>query len=388
MDNPFSNHMVLEGSGRFDAALWEKAVQAASEANPGSRLIYKGCSGWARWVDSGLAPPVRYLNDTGWSGRDPQGAGFLCDPLPMKSSHTCEVVLVDGNPLRVVLRTLHATMDGGGTILWARDIFRALRGEPLVGSSSTITDFELLAQTQYPTRWKGKPRRYPAPTGPADGGDKGCVWKRVTLRGKFPKLLPQVAWAVAQETRKLGPAQVCFNVPMDLRRRLPGVLSTANLSRRIELHVPPDATVDMLQQQLLIKLKNPNANLKLLKIFEYVPLGGVAYLFKFLRQRSLRTGVYHSTGSISHFGRLPLAAFQGGGFKAATGFFIPPGTEAKPFFMSLAICGEKMELVTCMPNCLASNGRLDRFVDNVAGALKPCPNTCKSEALARGLIGA
>ncbi len=139
MDCPFSNQLVLEGKGTLDASRWENAVQAASEANPGSRLLYKGRSSWAQWVDCGVTPPVRDFNGAHWSADGPEGAPFLSDPMPFRDGHSCEVVLLSGDPARVVFRTLHATMDGGGTLVWVEDIFRALRGEPLIGQGSRQT---------------------------------------------------------------------------------------------------------------------------------------------------------------------------------------------------------------------------------------------------------
>ena len=371
MDCPFSNQLVLEGTGTLDASRWENAVQAASEANPGSRLLYKGRSSWAQWVDCGVTPPVRNIDGAHWSADGPEGAPFLSDPMPFRDGHSCEVVLVSGDPVRVVFRTLHATMDGGGTLVWVDDIFRALRGEPLIGSASTITDVELLSRTAYPAKREQRPRNCLAPTGCIDGEDAGFVWKRVRLAGSFSKLLPQTAVSIARQAGKQGPGEVCFNVPFDLRRRIPNIRSTANLTRRLVLNVPPDATIENVQQQMRDKLARPNGDSNLLKLFCYTPLGWIKHLFNAIRRKNLRSGRFHSTGSISNLGQLPIESFRGGGFEAQTGFFIPPGTEAKPFFMTLAGCGNGVEMVVSMPKVLANNGRLERFISRIASDLKP-----------------
>lgn len=371
IDPPFSNQMVLEGAGALDLPRWEKAVAAACEANPGSRLIYKG--GWrrAKWVDAGIPTPVRVVDGAPWSGDGPDGAPFLFDPLPFKHSHSCEVLLVQGHPPRVVIRTLHATMDGGGTIFWAYDIFRALRGEPLVGSACTLTDMELLSGLNYPPRKRQKHRKCLAPTGAMDGDGDGFVWQRTRVPGKYSKLLPQAAVAIARETRQQGPTHVAFNVPFDLRLRIPGIRSTANLSRRIVLHLAPEATVQSVHAQMQHHLENPCRDPRLLNLVRYVPLGWIERLFKHIRKKNLSSGHYHTTGSISNLGRLRLELLQGGGFQARTVFFVPPGTEAKPFFMTLSGGAQGVEMVVSMPKALASHGRLERFMANVAAALKP-----------------
>lgn len=361
--------MVLEGTGALDISRWEKAVAAACDANPGSRLIYTGWSRWAKWVDSGVSAPIRVFDGTHWSGNGPDGAPFLFDPLPFQQTHSCEVVLVQGHPSRVVFRTLHATMDGGGTLLWVYDIFRALRGEPLMGSSSTLTDTELLSGLNYPVRKKRKAGKCLAPTGAIEGEATGYIWKRAQLQGSFSRLLPRAALAIARETRKQGPGSVCFNVPFDLRLRIPGLRSTANLSRRLVLQVPPEATVDTIHEQMRYDLDHISGDPKILKLITYAPLGWINRLFTFLRKKSLRSGRYPTTGSISNLGRIQMDLLQGGGFETRTAFFIPPGTEAKPFFMTLAGCRDSVEMVVSMPKGLASNGRLDRFIANLTAAL-------------------
>jgi hypothetical protein len=373
IDTPFSNQIVLEGTGELDVARWRKAVQAAGDANPGSRLIYRGRSSWAKWVDCGVAAPVRSVDGTGWTGDRPDGAPFLFEPLPFCSTHSCEVVLIHGHPPRVAFRTLHAAMDGSGTLLWVYDIFRALRGEPLIGSSSTLTDVELIVSKKYPVRWERKPRKCLAPTGSMEDQAPGYTWRRTQLRGRFSKLLPKAALLIAQQTRKQGPTHVCFNIPIDLRRRIPGAPSTANMTRRVVLHAPPEATVDTLQQQLTAELDQLRGDPKILKFLSYAPLGWIERVFKFLRTRNLHSGHYRSTGSISNLGRIEMELLRGGGFETQTGFFVPPGTEAKPFFMTLSGWGDCVEMVVSMPNGLASHGRLEEFIANLALGLKTSP---------------
>lgn len=371
IDPPFSNQMVLEGTGEFDLAQWQRAVAAACEANPGSRLILQGRWAWARWMDSGVAAPVRLFDGANWSGRGSDGAPFFFDPLPFETDYSCEVVLVSGNPLRVAFRTLHATMDGIGTLIWAQDIFRALQGEPLVGSASTINDDEFVAQSKYKVQWRHKPKKCRAPSGAMDGNALGYVWKRTQLQGHFPKLLPKMAIAIARETRKQGPGDVRLNIPVDLRRRSPGGISTANLTRRIVLDVAPEDTVETLIKQIKDKLANLSGDSRILKLLSYLPLGWIEFGFKTVRRKNLRTNLYRSTGTISNLGRLPIESFHGGGFKARSGFYVSPGTEAKPIFMTLAGYDGGVEMIVSMPTSLASKGRLDRFIENVTAGLTP-----------------
>ena len=371
LDMPFSNQMVLEGTGTLDESRWKRAVEEACEANPGSRVVCRGRSMWARWSDSGVSVPVRSFDGSGWSAQGPEGAPFFFEPLPFRTSHSCEIVLVHGDPARVVFRSLHAVMDGRGTLFWAQDVFRALRGEPLVGSSSTMTDVEIISRLNYPVNLPRKPKNCLAPTGAIDGDEPGHTWKRARVQGRFSKLLPQVAILTAGETRKQGPGNVCFNIPVDLRPRMPDLRSTANLTRRIILNTPPEATVGDIQKQLEERLDSLSGDPKLLKLLCYVPEGWIKSLFQSARTKNLRNGLYRSSGSISNLGRLPMDTLGGGGFEVKSGFFVPPGTDGKPFFITLSGCGGSIDIVLAMPKILATNGRLDRLLSNIVSGLKP-----------------
>lgn len=371
IDPPFCNQMVLEGTGVLDEPLWKKAVEAACEANPGSRLVYRGLWKWAKWVDTGVAAPIRVIDGSGWSGYDSDTAPFLFDPFPHKTSHTCEVQLINGNKPRVAFRSHHAAMDGVGTLLWALDVFRALRNEPLVGTPSTTTDKELLESIGFPKKAYPKPVNCLSPIGFADGNASGFCWKRTTLEGKFSKLLPQLALAIAREARKQGQGNVLIAVPVDLRRRVPGTASTANLTRRVLLNVPVNATIDSLQEEMQKLLNNLGGDPVFSSLVSYTPLPWMKRLFIKSRYKNREKGFFQDSGTISNLGRLPIESLKGGGFEAETSFFIPPEMEFKPFFITLTGAGNKVEMITALPNVLATNGRLDNFIANTTAELKP-----------------
>lgn len=371
IDPPFCNQIVVEGIGVLDAPLWQKAIAAACDANPGSRLAYKGRWTWARWVDSGVASPVRIIDGSGWNGYDSDTAPFLFEPLPFKTGHTSEVLLVNGSSPRVVFRSLHATMDGGGTLIWALDAFRWLRKEPLVGTPSTISDKELVAGLNLAPEDAPKREKCLTPTGLPVGETPGFTWKRTTLAGKFSKLLPQLALAIAREARKNGPGKVFIAVPLDLRRRVPGTASTANLTRRIFLDIPPEATVDDIQAQMQDKLDNLGGDPRFSTLSSYTPAPLLRRIFLSSRGKNRQRGFYKDSGTISNLGKLPIELLQGGGFEARTCFFVPPEMEIKPFFITLSGCGNAVEMITAIPNVLANNGRLDQFIANVIAELKP-----------------
>jgi len=130
---PVANRFIFEGTGVPDPERWRRAVEIASAANPGSRLVLKGRLGGCRWVDSGVTPQVIEAPECE-QGVLPKEAPYLQKPLYPETGPTCDVVLVPGRPMRVIFRTHHGVMDGRGTLTWAEDVFRALRGEHCTGS--------------------------------------------------------------------------------------------------------------------------------------------------------------------------------------------------------------------------------------------------------------
>src|SRR5262245_20294854 len=134
----FCIHIVLEGDGSLSPEGLRAAMVQVAQANPGCRLILRGMLGWARWVAAGPVPPVRLVE--GWTTDEPNAE--IERPLSPFHGPTCEVVLAPSSRPRIVFRSFHGVMDGRGLLHFAEEVFRALRGEQLVGSSCTLSDTE------------------------------------------------------------------------------------------------------------------------------------------------------------------------------------------------------------------------------------------------------
>ena len=134
---PFANQIVLEG--RFEQALsdalprWREAMRVVAAALPGSRSRLEGRGVRTRWVSDGPLPQVLCVDGTRWSGESGEGAVFLDDRFDARSGPISNVLLVRGSPARVVVRSLHAAMDGRGTLVLAEALMAAL--EPSRGAA-------------------------------------------------------------------------------------------------------------------------------------------------------------------------------------------------------------------------------------------------------------
>lgn len=365
---PFVNQMVLEGEGPLDPDAWQKAVHLAADANPGARAVLRGWLGWSRWDGGGPPPRLTVVDGSGWDGQGPEGAPWLQRPLDPYRGPTAEVVLMRGPQPRVALRTLHATMDGGGTLAWARDLFAALRGEPCQGHADVALDRDVARRVDVEPLPPPEDAWVP-PTGSPTGPSNGIVWRRLSLPGPHKALLPRIAHAVAAHARSIHGenAPVRFDIPADLRRLWPELRSTANLTGMVSLEPQPSDTPEVLGHQIRDALDGqvPAASVLTADGLRHVPLWLMRAVARHRGRQHARTGRYGSTGVLSNLGRLDLTPFQGAGFRARRVLFIPPGTPVTALFMGISGHPEGTEVLCSVPQNLASDGRLARLMDRL-----------------------
>jgi hypothetical protein len=204
--------------------------------------------------------------------------------------------------------------DGRGTLFWAEDVFRVLRGEAVVGSTSTITDVELCKsfQNQYRTPF---PAEHIAPTGRAKGNDTGVTWRRCSLKGKMPHLLAQCARLAAEEAWRHGEGVVRFGIPVDLRHRRPELRSTANLSFALYTEVKKETSPDDIARDIALQISQCD-ECRLTKgaeRLEYMPLWMMRYKAKNIIRERHRQGLYSLSASCPTWAGLILTGFAAGG---------------------------------------------------------------------------
>lgn len=367
---PGLNQFVAEGEGVLDAEKWAHAVKVASEANPGSRVILKGHLIASKWVDCGMAPPVIEVDGTKWDGLSPEGAPFLDRKLRARRGPVSEVLLVRGNPPRVIFRTHHAVMDGMGLLTWIEDIFRVLRGEEPKGSNATITDMELARANQSEYR-KPFPRNNIVPTGKPSGSRRGVTWKRIIIPGTYKNILGQIIILSAREAWKHQDGPVRFAIPVDIRFRQPGLRSTGNLAIAIYVEVKKDSTPGDIANDIRRQVEEKR-DCMIDRTDPYVRFLPVNYLVKKGNARIEgfnKTGLYSSSGLISNMGKLPMQYYSGGGFNSRIIWGIPPSIENIPFLIGFAMRDDEVTLSLGLPNVLAGENRIDEFLNNLKEGL-------------------
>lgn len=322
---PFLIQLKIGGTGSVDPSDLQRALEKAGEANPGSRLALRG----KNWTDTHRAPNVR---------QSPITDSLIHTRL---NDATCEVV-VDQN--EILFRAFHGVMDARGLLLWVEDVFRALRGEPLIGAKSAMTDREAVLTRK-------KSREKPAAVFPSLTRRGETIWSEIQI-GPEANLVARVAEAIA----KIANAKTKFMIPVDLRPFFPDVRTTGNFSNPIFIEVEPGQTQAQIQAEILRKLASdsPFATSASDDLLTYIPLSLQRFAVRKAQQSMEARDRYPITAVLSNLGRLSLASFSTPTFQATRMVSLPLETPFCPLTVimtehdngtELAISSQSKDLV-------------------------------------------
>ncbi|MFE7777097.1 amino acid adenylation domain-containing protein [Streptomyces sp. NPDC057445] len=354
--------LVVEGTGTIDAVALSRAVAAASASCPGSRLVRRG----RMWVDSGRPARVVVAEGGDLDRRTLTGPTELTGPLADAEGRPgCEVLLLTGGPGTVVFRASHAVMDLKGMSMWATDVFRALRGEPLHGAPDPLADYALLDTVGRSGRRPRLGLDQRSPLGGRPGS--GSVWRRRTVAGRHSALAAKVAAAVAGA---VPGAEARVMVPVDLRRHAPGVSSTANLTLPVFLDIRAGEHADAVHRRLLGALASRHelaagAEAALARL----PLPAAAALVGASRAATSARHRYLASAIVSNAGRLAPADFSAGEFTATTVYALPVHAPLVPVSIALLELPEHIELVVSARGAADVGERCEALLDRVESAL-------------------
>ncbi|MFE1755095.1 amino acid adenylation domain-containing protein [Streptomyces anandii] len=357
-------NLLVEGEGAIPPHRLADAVAAAAHAHPGMRLTRQD----ERWTDSGAVPAVRTLEAGALDGARLE-APELRAPFD-DTRATCEVLLAPGDPATVVFRADHAVTDGRGLLLWARDVFRALRGEDPLGAPADTGSEELLRQSHpdgEPPRAAARDLGFPSPLGPRPHERAGLLWRRRSLDGTH---LAATAKVVAALAAAHGPGR--FHVPVDLRRHLPGLRSTAALSHAVDLDVAEGEGWEDVQRTLLGRLTDRR------DLAAGTDPGILGLPLPLLREgiadidRTAAGADRHSARAcVSHLGTVDPADFRADGFEAVSVYALGGVTPGGPPEIDVVELPGRTELTVAWYDGPGTADRAEALLDTVEEALSP-----------------
>jgi hypothetical protein len=328
-----------------------------------------GRAAWAPKIDA----RVHVVRGSRWDGRSEDGATFLDRRLDRRGP-TCEVQLIEsGARSYLIFRSLHAVMDGLGTLYWAQDVMRALRGEPLLGHASAITDTEL-ASGLTDGAMTLPPKDALHPCGKADDASSGndFRWRRVTIATpKDTPIVAALAVTMARAARRHDAGAVRFNIPADLRFFRQDERSTGNLIGTLFVEVGPAATIDDVAKDLKQRLRAKEharfpARYTQLR---WLPMGAYQGMVTRDFAREHERGRYAISATLSFLGAVDPASVRADGFTPTAVWWIPPMAD-QACFVAVSKLGGALEVALAMPHVLATRGRFEALLDELVAALR------------------
>lgn len=361
---------VLSGEGHLPPDAWQRALNTVVEIHPGLRLRIVGKRSATRWQSDGQPTRLRMIDDPGWDGRSERGSEFIYETrLNLHEGPASELIVAcqpSGRTL-VIFRALHAVVDGRGVRHFLYELFRALRGEALIGNNAHFSDAELMrgVGTQHSTS-----RHVPAIplTGAARGVEQGDTWRRLTIAAPQRNLLARVATAMAAYAHRFAKGTALIAVPVDLRRHLPAIQSTLNFSSMLLVPMQPgEGTGDFKQKlQHMLDHKMEARLPKILDAVRLLPLPWLDVLVSrtpknYVKKRPLETVL------VSNLGVFDLDQLQGAGLVIDNYFCLPLGGNA---CCVLSGTSRQVEITVCLSRVLASGGRMEDLMRFLEAALR------------------
>ncbi|HAU1636855.1 TPA: non-ribosomal peptide synthetase [Legionella pneumophila] len=311
---PFAIQLLLTSKPLPSVAELQDAIRKVVHANPGIRL--EAQRRW--WLDLHRIPQVRTYS--GFDG-EPIEAPLIREKIK-NTGPACEIVVWENRGL--LFRASHALMDAGGLLFWAEEMFRALRGEALLGSSFMPSDYDFLKSLNYPS--SRKPFRFNCrsarPTTSKQTQD--FSWTHQVIPGQHPAYVAKLAQKIAAEGAcKNNDSR--FMIPFDLRRIVPAMNTTMNYSNPLFLELKGTEEWEEVYQLILESI-----NSKAYQAIDWkdqwimlLPNGVIKQILKYLHGRSLKKNHFALSAVLSHVGTVSLSRLTAKNFIPSAACFMP-----------------------------------------------------------------
>ena len=363
--NPgFCIQIVIDGEGELSQEKLEGAVALAALANPGSRLVLRGLLGWSRWVALGPMPPVRVLPH--WQADAPPPLDVE-RPLPFKHGPTCEVIFAPSFRPRIVFRCFHGIMDARGLLHFAEEVFRALRGEPLIGADCMLNDTEFIKSMVGTRRRAALKNDCPSITASSSSSASPVIWKKVSLDGPTPGLVAKIAVLLARHASRFHQSVTRVMIPVDLRNYKRDMQSSGNMTYPLFIDVSTEQSWHDIQKAILKRLvaKEPMHLDPSEATLPWLPMWMVRVFYYALISVNRRRGRFPFSALVTHLALQGTAELNGGGFLARSLYFLPPQTDFIPLSVAAVSSSDSAEIVVSAPSGLLDEKSLSELCDAI-----------------------
>lgn len=373
--SPLVNQLTIVGEGDIDTARLQSALDQAIAANPGLGVRLRGMWGWRVWDSNGARPRVQEVHAPDWQGNTSEDAPCYGAPVNLRKDPVCQLIKIrTTDKLYLLFRLHHAVTDGRGTIHLMNDVFRILRGEAPIGSTSTKTEWDIAMSQERPPRPVVEGDCLPIIKGTLRADVRGYHWYRFDWKGNKNKLAAKLLFAAGVLARKHhGEGKVLFRVPADLRRYMAPEegISVANCSGAIDMEIPTDADVNSIRSQLVRAMRNKediSPFAENMKIARWLPRS--VFLPKPQQlQQTHASQRYRMSGIVSFMGDVNMDMFACEGFTPVSQFGVPIPFENRPLIITGGTYGDVTNLVVACPRAVATMDELKAFAGELAQTL-------------------
>lgn len=364
--------MLIEGVGELALESVRRAVAHAASKNAGSQVVLRGIGPWAYWQAAPAATEVIEVDAGDWDGLSPSGAPFdALSHMDVRQAPSHSWVLLRGRPTRLILRAHHATMDGKGMMTLAADVFRALRGETLLGSNGTETDLGLARTLGGRARKIGKQALKPFPD--SDSTEMGSTWQRLRINGPLKQhVLARTIFAIASAARQYHAGEVLIDIPVNLRAHFPEMRHIGNVTGSLRLTVSPDATVSSIAADIAIDVAEKRHADALISAawIRFMPIALIGIMARRQAYQAIHRQQFMTSAVVSNLGYFSPADYSTREFKAHSALIIPPGYDGVPLFLCMSGHRDGLDLCARAPLALAKNGQLTALLEHIAAQLR------------------
>jgi amino acid adenylation domain-containing protein len=354
---PFAVQLLIEGSPTPRLADLASAAHRAADANAGARLVVSG----GGWLDSGAGPRVV---DAATTGLPPLDDPAFAAPFEPATRPPIEILVF--RDAAVVFRASHALMDARGLLHFAEDTFRALRGEPPLGTPRVLSDAQVLDGFASPRR-RARPRFDRAsPLGPGTPGATGFDHAHRRLDGDVSALTARL---VAALTRR-SPAGSRFMIPASLRDGPASLRTTANLSNPLVYDFPGATDWRAVFERSVAALAagEHHAREPLDAWAARLPGPLLRAVARLAHRRGVARDRHGFTAVVSHVGTIALASFAGGGFSPRAARMLPFDAPGSALTLVVLQHEHGAEIAASAP---AGHARFPAVLDEICEELRP-----------------
>lgn len=373
--SPLVNQLTVVGEGNIDCDRLQHALDQVMLANPGLNVRLKGRWGWRYWDSRGYRPRVMEIHAPEWHSETSEGAPCLGAPINLRTDPVCQVAKIHAaNGTHLLFRLHHAVSDGRGTVHLMNEVFRVLRGEKPLGSTSTRTEWDIAMAQERPPRPVVEGNCLPILKGTLQPEKRGYQWYRFDWIGNKNKLAAKLLYAATIISRKnFGDGKILFRVPADLRRYMDEKegLSVANCTGAIDMEINADTQINTIRTQMIRAMRQKEDISPFMenhKHARWMPRSAFLLQPKTLTECH-RQQRYRMSGIVSYMGDVDKEMFSCDGFRPLSQFGVPIPLENRPLIITGGSCGDVTNIVVACPKAVATQSELKQFCAELATTL-------------------